>query len=65
MIDDPDDEKPANWVDVAKIEDPAAKKPGLGFRVYSVFRVQDSGRCRDPRSSGREGEFDLQQLINN
>jgi calnexin len=33
MIDDPDDEKPANWVDVAKIEDPAAKKPGLGFRV--------------------------------
>ena len=28
MIDDPDDKKPADWVDVAKIEDPAAKKPG-------------------------------------
>ena len=45
MIDDPDDEKPANWVDVAKIEDPAAKKPSIEALFHAYLLTLPSVRC--------------------
>ena len=44
-IDDPNDKKPADWVDEAKINDPEASKPDDWDEVLLAPRIQNPPFC--------------------